>query len=104
MEVDGDMAGPRRLDPVEAMVDQRLARDAHERLRPRRGERPHPLAEPSRHHHRAFDLRAHFAIAFQISARFLSGTLASNHCRTGTSAGRARSEEHTSELTDIMSH
>src|SRR3546814_21079020 len=77
MDVDDDMADPRRLDPVEAMVDQRLARDAHQRLWPCCGERSHPFAEPRRHHHRAFDLRAHFAIAFQISARFLSGTLAS---------------------------
>ena len=59
MDVDHDMAHTRRLDPVEAVVDQRLARDAHQRLGSRGGQRAHALAEPRRHHHRALDRHGH---------------------------------------------
>src|SRR3546814_3224763 len=123
MDVDDDMADARRLDPVEAVVDQRLARDAYQRLGPRRGQRPHPLAQPRRHHHRALDPCAHAPCPIHAAARLSAETFASNHCRTGTSAGCARSrsssphmrgwnwrypglpsrsEEHTSELQSLM--
>src|SRR3546814_4392027 len=91
MDVDDDMADARRLDPVEAVVDQRLARDAYQRLGPRRGQRPHPLAQPRRHHHRALDPCAHAPCPIHAAARLSAETFASNHCRTGTSAGCARS-------------
>src|SRR3546814_6614256 len=95
MDVDDDMADARRLDPVEAVVDQRLARDAYQRLGPRRGQRPHPLAQPRRHHHRALDPCAHAPCPIHAAARLSAETFASNHCRT-------RSEEHTSELQSLM--
>ena len=37
--------------PVEGMVEQGLARDLHERLRPLEAERAHPHREAGGHHH-----------------------------------------------------
>src|SRR3546814_3416286 len=98
------MADARRRDPVVAVVDQRLARDAYQRLGPRRGQRPHPFAEARRHHHRAVNGRrfsgAHVPGSIHASARLSAGTCASNQARTGASVGR--SEEHTSEPQSLM--
>src|SRR3546814_4265386 len=112
MDVANAIADARRGDPVEAVVDQRLARYAYQRLGPRRGQRPHPFAEARRHHHRAVNGRrfsgAHVPGSIHASARLSAGTCASNQARTGASAGCARSrssrrsEEHTSELQSLM--
>ena len=103
MDVDHGAPDSGAAQPIEDMVDQRLAGDADQRLGPRGGERAHPLAQAGRHHHRHLrhapagigaqrqrPLRAHAASTIG-SPRRPSGTLASNHARTGASAGWARS-------------
>ena len=51
MHVDHRALDARRREPVEHMIDQRLARHRHERLRHAVGQRPHPLAEACGEHH-----------------------------------------------------
>ena len=103
MDVDHDLLDPRGAQPVEDMVDQRLAGDFDQRLGAGRGQRAHALAEPRRHDHRgarrggldrgAERHGAGLAVhaASQAAARAEAGTLASNHALTGASAGCARS-------------
>jgi hypothetical protein len=87
----------RRAQPVEAMVDQRAPGDLDQRLGPGRRQRPHPLAEPRRQHHRRprhrhpgiGPERERLAVAAhaQAAARPAAGTLASNQALTGAKAG-----------------
>ncbi len=105
MDVDHDLLDARRAEPVEAMVEQRLAGHLDQRLGPGRGQRAHALAEPGGHHHRGLRhlaarhrperertaLAVHAAAASaQAAARFSAGTCESNQARTGASAGWAR--------------
>ena len=48
MDVDDRPADPGRAQPIEHMIEQRLAGHLDQRLGPRRGERAHPLAEARR--------------------------------------------------------
>ncbi|MEG8054644.1 hypothetical protein QP185_18120 [Sphingomonas aerolata] len=83
------------------MVDQRLAGYFNQRLGARRGQRPHPFAEPGRHHHRglghrpARDRTDHALTAHAAntsgSPRCEGGTLASNQIATGAITGWAKS-------------
>ncbi len=54
MDVDNDLLDTCRAEPFEHMVEQGLAGDFDQRLRPSGSERAHPLAKPRGHHHRRF--------------------------------------------------
>ncbi len=51
MHVDHGALDPGGRQPVEHVIDQRLAGDRNERLRHPVGQRPHPLAETGGKHH-----------------------------------------------------
>ncbi len=106
VDVDHDPLHPRRAEPVQDMIKQRLAGDLDQRLGPGRSQRPHPLAEACRHDHRgARDRRLDFrtqpqrppdgcrahAASAQGSERQEWGTLQANQSRTGSIAGCERS-------------
>ena len=102
VDVDHQLADPGSAQPVEHMIDQRLAGQLDQRLGPGRGQRPHPLAQASGHDHRrvrhfgddfgAQSKRAakgHWG-AVQKTARLSAGTLVSNQARNRSSPGAAR--------------
>ena len=100
MRVDHGAADACGAQMIERAVEQGPPADLDQRLGPGRGQRPHPLAQPRRQHHRGGRHRhvehraqrqrgrepaAHPAIS--ASPRALAGTLASNQSRTGASTG-----------------
>ena len=104
MDVDHRALDSGRTQPIEHMIEQRLARHLDQRLRPRRRQRAHPLAQAGGHHHRGFGhlaagigadrqgaLRRHRAAISIGSPRSAGGTCASNQALTGASSGIARS-------------
>ena len=100
MDVDDRVADAGRREMIERAVEQRHAGDRHERLGARRGQRPHPLAEPGGENHRGLRYgrrefgaqreRGREAGHAQRAPRAAAGTLASNQSRTGASAGWRR--------------
>lgn len=52
VDVDDHLFDPGGAQPVEDMIEQRLAANLDQRLGAGRGQRPHPLAEPGGHDHR----------------------------------------------------
>ncbi len=99
VDVDDHLLHARRAQPVEHMVEQRLAGDLDQRLGPGRGQRPHALAEPGGHDHRGLGhLRRHFgaeaaARAWSASRRLLPWLArdAAARCSRRTSRGPASS-------------
>ena len=102
MDVDHDAAHTGRAQPVEHMIEKRLAGHLDQRLGACGGERPHALAQARGHHHRGGRHRAarigaqgqrprHAATSTSGSPRLSRGTFCSNQRATGISAGWRRS-------------
>ena len=92
MDIDDGPAETRSLHLIQCMIEQRLARDAHERLGPCGRERTHTLAKARCHQHRRLKFDGHAARPpITSSPRALAGIFSANHAATGPRAGCARS-------------